>query len=187
MIATFILIFVIVVSLGLFVYKLYLTKQKESYSNSLSSARDSFEKETIDELDTFNKRIESAKQILSGHVSTSSVFKLLQELTIPSIQYTHFSQSTDEKGILVNIEGVARDYRSIALQAEMFNKGKGLSFKNVVFSNLVKDKNNNIIFDLKFNVDPNLISYEPNNVANVPSNPTGSNTTPNTLENNVKQ
>ena len=64
----------------------------------------------------------------------------------------------------MKIEGVARDYRSIALQADMFNSTKGLSFKNVVFSNLVKDKNNNIIFDLKFNVDPALLSYEKNNL-----------------------
>ena len=163
-IATFLLVFVLVLSLGLFVYKIYLNKQKESYSNSLTSARDSFEQGTIDELDLFNKRTESAKELLNKHVVISPIFKLLQEITIPSVQYTTFEQITDENGFLVKIEGVARDYRSIALQADMFNSTKGLSFKNVVFSNLVKDKNNNIIFDLKFNVDPALLSYEKNNL-----------------------
>ena len=42
----------------------------------------------------------------------------------------------------------------------MFNSIKGRSFSNVLFSNLTKDKNNNINFDLKFNVSPELLSYE---------------------------
>lgn len=159
-IATFMLVAVLVVSLGLFVYKIYLTKQKESFSDSLTSARDSFEQGTISELELFNKRTESAKTLLNKHVAISPIFKLLQDITIPSVQYTNFEQTTDENGFLVKMIGVARDYRSIALQADMFNSTKGLSFKNVVFSNLVKDKNNNIIFDLKFNVDPALLSYD---------------------------
>lgn len=175
-IATFILVFVLVVSLGLYVYKIYLTKQKESFSNSLTSARDSFEQGTIDELDLFNKRTEASKELLNKHIVISPIFKLLQEITIPSIQYTSFEQTTDESGFLVKMEGTARDYRSIALQADMFNSAKGLSLKNVVFSNLVKDKSNNIIFDLKFNIDPALLSYEKESLLNsattTPTTPT---------------
>ena len=59
----------------------------------------------------------------------------------------------------------------------MFNSSKGLSFKNVVFSNLVKDKNNNIAFDLKFNIDPALLSYN-NSTAISNTTPTTSNKAP---------
>jgi hypothetical protein len=163
-ITTFLLVISILISAGLFVYKIYLTKQQETLSSSLSITRDSFEKDTIDELELFDKRTESAKQILSNHVILSPMFALLGEITIPSIQYTNFEQKTDEQGFLVNVEGLARDYRSIALQADMFNSVKGRSFKNVLFSNLVKDKNNNISFNLKFNVEPDLLSYEKNDL-----------------------
>lgn len=163
-ISIFLLIVTILISGGLFLYKNYLTQQQESLYTSLAINRDSFEKETIDELELFDKRTESAKQILNSHVVLSPIFALLGEITIPSIQYTNFEQQTNEKGFLVNMEGIARDYRSIALQSDMFNSTKGRSFKNVLFSNLTKDRNNNITFNLKFNVEPSLLSYEKNNL-----------------------
>jgi len=163
-IATFLLIVSIAAAVGLFVYKIYLTKQEESLSVSLSTTRDSFEMSTIDELELFDKRTEAAKDILSKHIVLSPMFALLGELTIPSVQYTNFDQKTDDSGFLVSIQGIATDYRSIALQADMFNTPKGKAFTNVLFSNLVKDKNNNVTFDLKFNVSPDLLSYEKNNL-----------------------
>lgn len=163
-IVIFLLIVSVIISILLFVYKIYLTKQQESLSASLAVTRNSFEKATIDELELFDKRTQSAKEILRNHVVLSPMFALLGEITIPQIQYMKFEQQTNDKGFLVNIEGLALDYRSIALQADMFNSVKGRSFKDVLFSNLKKDKNNNISFDLKFNVEPGLLSYEKNNL-----------------------
>ena len=109
------------------------------------------------------------------------MFALLGEITIPSIQYTSFEQQTNDKGFLVSIEGLARDYKSIALQSEVFNSEKGRSFENVLFSNLTKDKNNNIGFSLKFNVDPNLLSYEKNDLLERTKNNSGPDTSSNPL------
>lgn len=159
-ITIFLLIVSILIFAGLFVYKIYLTKQEGALSLSLSVTRDSFEKDTIDELELFDKRTQTAKEILNNHIVLSPVFALLGDITIPQVQYTSFEQQTNDQGFLVNIEGLAHDYRSIALQADMFNSIKGRSFKNVLFSNLIKDKNNNISFNLKFNIEPDLLSYE---------------------------
>ena len=164
MISTFFLIAFILLSAGLYMYRLYLVKQEDSLSASLSATRASFEKDTISELELFDKKTGTAKQILSNHLVLSPMFALLGDITIPQVQYINFSQKTNDKGFLVNIKGLARDYKSIALQAEVFNSVKGRSFTNVLFSNLAKDKNNNVSFDLKFNVDPNLLSYEKNNL-----------------------
>ncbi|HLP86812.1 MAG TPA: hypothetical protein VK153_02985 [Candidatus Paceibacterota bacterium] len=159
-ISIFLFIFSILLSGGLFLYKIYLTGQQETLSSTLLKTRESFEKDTIDELELFNKRTEATKTILSKHIVLSPLFSLLGEITIPSVQYTKFEHQTNEKGFYVEIEGIARDYRSIALQADMFNTQKGRYFKNVLFSNLMKDKSNNITFNLKFNVDPAILSYE---------------------------
>jgi hypothetical protein len=167
-ISIFLLIIAILASGGLFFYKTYLTKQKETLSASLATVRDSFEKNTIDELGLFNKRTDTAKQILGNHVVLSPLFSLIGDITIPSIQYTSFNQQTNEKGFVVNMSGVARDYRSIALQADMFNTAKGSSFKNVIFSNLTKDKSNNVLFNLEFTVDSSVLSYEKNNIIEQP-------------------
>ncbi|MDD3662812.1 MAG: hypothetical protein PHT84_03025 [Candidatus Pacebacteria bacterium] len=154
------LLIMILSSVGLFVYKSYLIKQKENLSVSLSKIKDSFEQETIKDLELFDKRTSVAKEVLDGHIILSPMFNLLGELTIPSIQYNKFEHKTNEKGFFVQISGVARDYKSIALQADVFNGTKGRYFKNVIFSNLMKDKNNQVTFNLEFNVDPSLLSYE---------------------------
>lgn len=106
------------------------------------------------------------------------MFALLGEITIPSVQYTNFSQQTGADGFAVTIEGIARDYKSIVLQSDAFNTPKGSSFKNILFYNLTKDKSNNISFNLKFTVDPSLLSYKnnilPTNIQslnNTPTNP----------------
>lgn len=173
LIITLILIISILASGGLYFYKLYLNKQKDSLSSSLSLSRDSFEKDTIEELELFNRRTEAANKILSSHIVLSPLFSLLGEITIPQVQYTRFEEQIDDKGVIVvNISGIASDYRSIALQADIFNSAKGRYFKNILFSNLTKDKNNNVSFNLKFNVDPELLSYEKSNLAesSTPSN-----------------
>jgi hypothetical protein len=164
-ISIFILVVSLVASGGLFLYKNYLTKQTEASSASLLEVRDSFEKNTIEELDLFNKRTEVSKQILNSHIVLSPMFNLLGDITIPQIQYTKFEQETNNGGFNVKIEGLASDYRAIALQSEVFSSEKGHSFKNVVFSNLMKnkEKNNNITFNLEFTVDPGLLSYENSN------------------------
>ncbi len=159
-ILTFLLIVSVLASIGLFLYKNYLIKQKETYSTELSTVRESFAKDTIDELALFNKRTESAKEILNDHIVLSPLFVLLGEITIPSIQYVSFSHQNEDNDFVVEIEGVAKDYRSIALQANLFNTEKSHSFENVLFYNLTRDKSNNIKFSLKFNVKPSLLSYQ---------------------------
>jgi hypothetical protein len=160
-ITTFLFILSILASGGLFGYKLYLEKQREGLSSSLLATRDSFEKETINELNSFYKKTESAKEVLGSHVALSPVFKLIGDITIPQVQYLRFEEQINEKGVLtVNISGIAKDYRSIALQSDVFSSPKGIAFNNVLFSNLIKDKNDNVNFNLKFNIDQKVFSYE---------------------------
>jgi hypothetical protein len=160
LIAVFILLGSIVLSGGLFLYKIYLNQQIDSYSASLVKSRDFFEKDTIDELELFDKRSKAVKQVLSTHIVLSPLFELIGNLTVPSVQYTKFTHNTTDKGFSVSMSGLARDYKSIALQADVFNTAKGRFFKNVIFSNLTKDKNNYVQFDIEFDVDPSLLSYE---------------------------
>lgn len=162
--AIFLLVVVILASGGLFFYKNYLTKQKNGLSESLSASRESFEEETIEELNLFNRRTDAVKQILSNHVALTPVFSLLEEITVPTIQFKSFNQQVLGKESSVKIEGVAKDYRAIVLQSEVFSGEKGNAFKNVIFSDLEKDKNGHVNFNLSFNVDPNLFSYEKSNL-----------------------
>lgn len=158
----FLLIVTILASVGLYLYKNNLEKERETLSLSLAEIRDSFEKDTIDELIMFDKRTELAKEILDNHIIFSPLFDLLGELTIPSIQYTNFKNEDTKNSISIEMKGIAKDYRSIALQAEIFNSPQANSLSNVLFFNLIKNKDNNVNFDLKFNVNRNFFSYKNN-------------------------
>ncbi len=177
-----VLVIMCIVAGGLFLYKSFLIKQKATLSASLLKVKDGFDKDAIAEFQLIDKRISASKDILSTHTVFSPVFSLLSELTIPSVQYTKFTESVGDKGFFVSMGGVALDYKSVALQANAFNASKGRYFKDVVFSNLSRDVNGNVSFDLNFSVDPALLSYEKNNVLD-----TTSSQTTNSVDNNKSQ
>ena len=184
MVITVSLMFIMVGSTaGLFLYKNYLTNTKDQLSGSLAKMRDSFDENTIKELETYNKRSTVARDVLKGHVVLSPLFGLLNDLTISSIQYTKFMHNTENGIFSVKMSGIATDYKSIAEQADVFNSDKGKMLKNLIFSNLTKDKNNYVTFDLEFTVDPALLNYS-NNITNI-SDVNSANTAPINTNTNI--
>lgn len=151
---------------GLYFYKSTLDVKVANAKKSLALAESSFEAETIADLQLFDKRIAASKQVLASHIVLSPFFELLNTLTLPSIQFTKFtySGSTDGKSFTVKMSGNAKDYKSIAVQASVFNSSAGKYLKDVVFSNLNlsddKEKKGYVTFDVTFNIDPILLSYE---------------------------
>lgn len=170
-VAIFILVVVVLSTVGLYLYKnYYLLKQKETLSANLFKIRDSFDKDTIANLESYDKHSTVAKQLLTSHVVLTPLFQLINELTLTSIQYTKFDHRTVGNIFSVKMSGIARDYKSIALQADVFNTKQGAMFKDVIFSNITKDKNNYVTFDIEFNVDPALLSFS-NNIVSKQSQP----------------
>ncbi len=161
--SVFLLVIVGLASGGLFVYKNYLIKHKADLNSSVVAVEKSFDKDTVDKLSLYDKRASASRQILDSHIMLSPLFILLGSLTIPEIQYTKFNHETTPQGFFVKMSGVASSYRSIALQADAFSRTEGHYFKNVVFSNLTKSKDNSrVLFDVEFIVDPELLSYQKN-------------------------
>lgn len=166
-VSIFILIVILLSAGGLFAYKeYYLIKNKEALSLNLKKIKESFNSDTITELEMYDKRTTVVRQILEAHTVLSPLFEKINELTLSSIQYTKFDHKITNNLFSVRMSGIANDYKSIALQADVFNTDKGIMFKDVIFSNLTKDKSNFVTFDVEFNVDPALLSYL-NNVKNI--------------------
>jgi hypothetical protein len=160
MVVSVILLVIIALSSGImFLYKGYLEKNKQELSASLLKTRDNFNKDTIAQLQLYDKRASVAKEILKNHIVLSPLLKLINDITLSSVQYTKFSHDTKDNVFSVKMSGVAPDYKSIALQADVFSTDKASMLKDVVFSNLVKTKTNDITFDVNFDVDPALLSY----------------------------
>lgn len=161
-VSIFIMIVMLVAAGGLYLYKNYLQNNKAVLSGNLKKIKESFDKNTIAELEAYDKTSSVAKQVLDNHIVLSPLFELINELTLTTIQYTKFDHKTSSNVFSVRMSGIARDYKSIALQADVFNTTKGHMFQNVIFSNLTKDKNNYVTFNVEFDIDPALLSYSKN-------------------------
>lgn len=166
-VSIFILVVMLLAAGGLYFYKEFiLVKDKQALSDNLKKVKESFNKDTVTELEMYDKRTTVARQVLEGHIVLSPLFEKINELTLSSIQYTKFDHKITNNLFAVQMSGIARDYKSIALQADVFNTDKGAVFKDVIFSNLTKDKNNFVTFDVEFDVDPSLLSYA-NNITGI--------------------
>lgn len=129
--------------------------------SDLDAASAAFEGDFIADLQELDRRIAASKQILDNHISISPIFESLQTLTLKSVQFTKFEYKITGTGasamIDVKMSGKTDEYESLALQSDALTKNK--YFKDPIFSNLNIDEKGNVLFDLTFKVDPNLVLY----------------------------
>ncbi len=129
--------------------------------SDLDAAAAAFESDFIADLQELDRRIASSKKILENHISISPIFESLQTLTLKSVQFTKFEYKILGSGasasIAVKMSGKTDEYESLALQSDALTKNK--YFKDPIFSNLNIDEKGNVLFDVTFTVDPNLVLY----------------------------
>lgn len=156
--ALIILLTAITVGVGEFLYKQVLMGSISSKTATLERARGAFEPSLIQELIRLDKRISSAQTILNEHIAPSILFETLDQLTLKSVRFRDFSYTRIGKDkISIAMEGNARNFAGIALQADVF--GKNRLIKEPIFSNLNLDKEGDVIFDLVAFIDPVQIRY----------------------------
>lgn len=155
-----ILFVMVIVSVGLYLYKGSLTQSISKMENDLNLARNRFEDNKITQLQLLDKRLRASNKVLQNHIAISPIFEALQEVTMKSVRYTRFDYTLVEgltPELKISMAGQTTNYRSIALQAELFAKKK--FFIDPVFSNLSLDEKGNVLFDLTFTVDPTFVNY----------------------------
>ena len=160
----FILFAMLIATGGLYFYRGVLQKSITSMQSNLELAKARFEPAKITELQTLDKRLQAATDILSNHLTISPIFNELGSVTMRSVQFTKFGYAVDNTTHAAKIEikmsGIAAGYGSVALQSDLFAKDK--NFINPVFSNLTLDDKGNVLFDLDFSVDPSFVNYKQN-------------------------
>ncbi|OGI66241.1 hypothetical protein A3A95_02110 [Candidatus Nomurabacteria bacterium RIFCSPLOWO2_01_FULL_39_18] len=159
-ISIFILFCVVVATGVLYFYKGIKVRNIAEMENNLNIAKNRFEPAKITELQTLGRRLNASTEILSKHIAVTPIFKELQKITMKTIRYTQFNYDfTKEENpkILVKMNGVGVGYRSVALQADLFNNK---NFIDPIFSNLKLDEKGNVLFDLEFSVDPSFVDYK---------------------------
>jgi hypothetical protein len=165
--AFFVLLTVLLVTGGLYLYKVSLNKSIADKVNQLNIAKNRFEPSEIIQLQLLDKRLNAATEILANHISVTPIFQALEAITMKSVRFTDFSyelaSGNNAKGHVVNVKmaGLAVGYRSIALQSDLFTtKEEAKHFIEPIFSNLTLDDKGNVKFDLEFSVDPAFVDYK---------------------------
>jgi len=153
------IIFVITVATAVatYSYQSFLGNRIANMTQSLERAKQAFEPALILELKRLNARINSAEGALAGHVAPSEFLALLEQSTLKNVQFTRFEYQVSGDVAQISLNGIARNYSSVALQSDVFGNSKFI--KNPIFSNLGLDQNGNITFDVVADVDASLILY----------------------------
>jgi len=157
-----VLIFVIslVLAGGAYFYKDLLNKQIAISETALNSMVDKFEPTTIDVLVRTDIRLKTVSQLLDQHVAISPIFAQLQLDTAKIVRLQSFNFASNPDGtIKLKIKGQARDFATIAFQADQLARQKEFML-NQLFSNFVVNQDSSVGFDFTADVDTNSITYK---------------------------
>lgn len=112
------LAFVILITFGLWGYKLHLKENIEKASAEIDNLQGQRDFEAEKEFSTLKVKIEDFKKILEGHIYPSNIFEMLEELTIPEVDFFEMQANLLDNEISIKAE--SDDYNSLARQIVVF-------------------------------------------------------------------
>jgi hypothetical protein len=157
----FVFLITVLASLGVFAYEQYLTKSIAEKNVELNNRIKSFDTSDVDHFVQLNDRLQAATSLLNTHLAVSSLFTLIAQNTVQSVQFTDMSYRSDDAGKLtLSLSGKAPNFASVALQSDTFSAEQYMH--NQVFSNLGLDKDGGVLFRFTASVDPSAVQYKNN-------------------------
>lgn len=154
------LILSILASVGLFVYKGMLSSELEELKSNLALAESSIDKKAVDEIITFNKKLNLIRGVLEKHQASSNFLTVLSSSTVSGVSFDEFRYNyLNTGGLEVNLRGKASNYSTLALQEDVLSGVKEI--KSAKFSNLTASDKNLIGFELALSLDPVVSIYNP--------------------------
>lgn len=130
------------------------TTQSCGLKESINRARQDLDQATTIFLKRLNDKLLIGEELVNQHRTTVPIFKMLEELTLPSIYFSHLSYN----GQTLMIDGRASSYENIAVQTQVFARDQG-RIKSFIFSDLDLDSFGNVVFKLALNLEPEVTSY----------------------------
>ncbi len=164
-----ILIFLVSVGIAGWVYleKQLLIRSITKDQETISTNKGSFDTATIDSIVELNSRINVAKGLLTSHVAISPIFNFLNQATLKNVRFRDFNFSssltdtTGQKIVGIKMNGTARDFETVASQADGFGKA---DWRNIIRETKVTNLNINpdgtVSFTLSATVLPDFLTYK---------------------------
>ena len=142
---------------GGYFYSNFLQNEIQTKSATLVRENDSLDLALIQDLSKLDKRIKSAEEILNAHLSLMPLFELLEKNTLKGVAFKEFNFSIGKGDYILELDGVALDYTSIALQSNVFGKDKNIL--EPIFSDLGVGPDGLVTFSMSAKIDSRLLSY----------------------------
>ncbi|HMO78918.1 MAG TPA: hypothetical protein PJ997_02445 [Candidatus Paceibacterota bacterium] len=159
-ISTVIFLSVLVISGGVYVYKISLDSKVKEQFERIKQIEANLEPPFVKDATRMNSKIKNIKFLFENHVAPSQMIALLERATRATLQFNSFSYKRDADGsALVTINGQARGFETIVLQSDSYSQTKFM--KDILFTGLQPgDQDRGVRFNLTTIVDRALISYK---------------------------
>ncbi|MFH1671240.1 MAG: hypothetical protein ABH889_00460 [Candidatus Portnoybacteria bacterium] len=130
----FFLIATVLISLGLWGYKISLVQGEEKLDKRIGEINSQRDLEFESKLTDLKEKIEGARSILGNRVYPSAVFSLIEELTIPGIQFSELSLDIARGQVILMVE--ANTFDALAKQIVIFEEDERVEDINLTSANL---------------------------------------------------
>ncbi|MFZ2593779.1 MAG: hypothetical protein WAX38_03335 [Minisyncoccia bacterium] len=145
-------------SAGVFLYQQFVTKDLADKKAQLEKARGAFAPSLVTKIMRLDERIRSANGVLGAHLAPSIFFKVLEQTTLKSVQFTNVNYTVKPEGDLhVEMKGKAASVNGIALQASIFSRHNAI--KEPIFSDLDIGAQG-VTFAVNLNLNPETVKFE---------------------------
>lgn len=149
----------IILAAGVFVWRISLERDIRSLQTDLEEAKKALDPEVISELSALATRMQVARQLLNNQRSLSSLFGLIEPVTMRNVRFKNLTATPQQGGQLsISMDGEALSFATLALQTDEILKKQDI-FRQPTFSNIMVDKNGVVTFRFSAQVDGNAISY----------------------------
>ncbi len=154
--AFFFLVAVGLVYGGIVLYKRSIDESLISLTRELSKLEEELNTKDIENISRVDHGLLTARSLLSRHIYTSQLFKVLEENTLADVYYTAFTYEF-ANGASVDIQGVAKDYVALHRQLEQFRALPVVS--KVVFETVRIVENNKVGFTFAIQFSENTLRF----------------------------
>lgn len=169
-----ILIFLASLGIGgyIFLENQLLIKNITDEQAVISKNKTSFDATTIDSIVELNSRINVAQTLLSRHVAVSPIFAFFQQTALKNVRFKDFGFSANGKNadgqISVKMSGQARDFETVASQADEFGKA---DWRNIIkqpkIADLALNGDGSVSFSFTAFVSPDFLLYTKNSTGSL--------------------
>lgn len=158
------IVFVLVVSsfVGLYYYNNKLSSIVVGKTSQINETKQKLkDAPEVAEARVFRARVDLANDLLSKHKVVSPAFVFLADNTTESILYNKFSLKNDAVGAVLELDGEAESYSSLAFQADVF-RGKTDELQKFSIDNITLTKFGSVSFSITLVFKPDFLLYTKN-------------------------